>query len=154
MWLIWSLLGNDHICRPPRLWDLQNPRGLDRAGGPVVCQWCIEDFTEGSAVLLPCITLGITQGHGPERCSSPRCPLLLCQVNLLPLVWQGRQKWRNHGQPLVDNALQARASLQLMSLLSLNHPGGHLTSWPSCKQPKGSDSEEEDGGPGDVSTSD
>ena len=110
MWSLWSILGHDCICQPPMLWHLWNPRGLDRVGGLAICQWCIEDFTKGPAVLPTHITLRIAQGHGPERHSSPGCPSSLCQANLLPLVRQGGPEWRNCGQPLEDNTLQARAN--------------------------------------------
>ena len=108
--------------------DLWNPRDLDWVRRPSVCQWCPEEFTKGSAVLPPHIPFTITQGHGHERGLSPWHPLPLCWINLLPLVWQRRPKWRNHSQPLADNALQARASFQLMSPLPLDHLGGHTTS--------------------------
>ena len=126
-----------HICWPSRLPDLWNPRGLDRAGRPVVCQWCIEDFAKGSVVFPPCITLRITQGHGPDRCSSPGCPLLLyARCDLLPLVWQGGPKWRDHGQPLA----KMHYKLGLICNKCLHFPG--ITSEAiqhhsqGCRQPK------------------
>ena len=48
--LLWSLPGDGHMCWPSGLQNLQNPRGLDLAERPLVCQWCIEEVTEGSAI--------------------------------------------------------------------------------------------------------
>ena len=147
----YSCLGDDCICWPSRFQDLQNPGSLNWVGWLSVHQWCIEAFAEGSAVFLPCIPFRIAQGHGLKRGSPPRCPLPLHRVNLLSLVWEGRQKWRNSGQPLVDKlGLVCGRCLHFPSITSeaIWH---HSWGW---KQPRESDAEEEDGGPDDRSTSD
>ena len=129
MWSIWSLLGHDCICQPPRLWNLWNPIDLDRAGGPAVCQWCFEDFTKGSAVSSALDHPQNSPWSWAWKAFITRCPLSLCEANLLPFVWQGGPEWKTCSQPLEDNTLQARASLQVMSPLSLDYLGGHTTSW-------------------------
>ena len=129
MWPGWSLLGDDCIWQSSRLQDLGNPGSLDWAVEPSVCQWCLEAFAKRSAVFPPHVPFRITQSHGLKRGSSPRCPLPAWWVNLLPLVWKRRSKWRNSGQPLADNAQQARTSLWQVFPLPFNNFRGHTASW-------------------------
>ena len=98
---------------------------------------CPEEFAKEYAVLLPCIPFGIAKSHGPKIGPSPWYPLPFCQFNLLPLVWQRRPKWRNCGQPLANNALQAGASSQPMPPLLLDQLGGHTVSWPRLQTAQG-----------------
>ena len=82
--------------------------------------------------------------------SSPRCPLPLCWVKLLSLVWERRPKWRNSGQPLAKKALQAGASLWWMSLSSLQRLYSIIAE--AASSPGESNAKEEDGGPDGVPT--
>ena len=87
---LWSLSGDDHICQSSRLWDLQNPRDLDRAEGPLVCPWGNEELAKGPSVFPTHIPFGITKSHEAARDPSSQCPLPLCWIVKLPQVQKGR----------------------------------------------------------------
>ena len=146
MWSIWSLLGNDCICQPLRLQDLQNPRGLDRVGGPVVCQWCIEDLTKGSVVLLPVSSLELPKVMGLKGVNHPDALHHFARLTFCP--WCGK-KGQNKGT-MINHLWTTYYKLGLVCNQCLYCPSITLEAlWhhgQGCKQSKGSGIEEEDGG--------
>ena len=49
--------------------------------------------------------------HGINGYPWPRCPSTFCQFHLLPMVWEGRSKWRDGSQPPKNYTLQTRLSV-------------------------------------------
>ena len=71
----------------------------------------------------------VSQGHGTHVHPWSQCSLVLCQLHLLSLVWEGGAKWGNSGKPFKDNPLQARPCVQPVFWLPNNDVGLSPLAW-------------------------
>ena len=68
---------------------------------------------------------GIPKSHGLKGDSWPWCPPALCQLHILPLVWERWTEQGDHCQPPENSALQTGPHMQPVFLLS-HGDFGHL----------------------------
>ena len=104
-WPLWHFQGT---C--PRCWLVGgvhswNTTIMEWTRGIETCQLCSLIPTQRVKVPKGSVHQGIPQSHGPKGDPWLWCPLVLCQLYLLPMVWQGWTEWGDHHQPPENSTL-------------------------------------------------
>ena len=91
----------------PKFGNLWDQGELDWAVGTTVCQSCPKNLGQMFEILLHPVSplespkvMGLTGIHHPNDTPSFQWG------NPLPVMWEGRAKWRNYHQPFEVDALQ------------------------------------------------
>ena len=147
-WSLQSILGDDHICQPPGVVDLQNPSGLDWTGRPQVSPSCIEEFAQVFFCLVSPVeslkVMGLKGIHHPDA--------LCCHAGLSYCPWCGKEG-QNEGT-MVNHLQTTHYKIGLVCSRCLQFPS--ITSkaiWHHDQACKHSDAKEEDRRPSDDDSS-